>query len=211
MRGLLNRRCGLVDEEDKEDVRSRMVALLEARGDKLPLGLAADLGLMFRYLAGSPEQRRDLLAGGLFVRCAAALLCGSYTGVLEVDAGATGGCEVNSITRSLLINIGQTEMNLAGGPAAEALKFLQAAHMAVCDTCTRMRFSSLASVMLILRVACSSFQSSLPRRRIVAHRNLSALFPHPLTFCLALPWSLCFLMPGRCRGGAGTAAAGERG
>ncbi|KAG2443834.1 hypothetical protein HXX76_002177 [Chlamydomonas incerta] len=119
IRDLRYRGCGLVQDKDKDDVRSRLEALQKARGPRLAQGLAADLGRIFSYLDGDLQARRDLLAGELFVRCAAALLYGGYTGVLEVDAGVAGGCEVNWIDCSLHISIGETKLNPAEVAPAE--------------------------------------------------------------------------------------------
>ncbi|KXZ51221.1 hypothetical protein GPECTOR_13g708 [Gonium pectorale] len=59
----------------------------------------------------SLEARRELLEGDLFVRCVAAVLCKSYTGVLEVDAGVRGGCQVDEGAQALRLRLGQTAFN----------------------------------------------------------------------------------------------------
>ncbi len=110
---------GLDDSAAAADVRRRLVAVQQARGEHLPQELAADLELLVRYLDGGPAERRELLGGGLYVRCAAAHLFGGYTGALEVEAGSGGGCVVETDTLMMPITIRSYS---TGGLAASGLQ-----------------------------------------------------------------------------------------
>lgn len=49
------------------------------------------------------------------MRCTAAMLSSSYTGVLEVDAGAGVGCEVDEAAGALRLRVGEIKYNPEGG------------------------------------------------------------------------------------------------
>ncbi|KAG2426941.1 hypothetical protein HXX76_012726 [Chlamydomonas incerta] len=83
-------------------------------------GLGDDIKAMYDYCrAGSPQERATRLEETLFVRCVAATLRGSYTGVLEVDAGAGIGCEVDEGTCTLRLRAGETKYSAAEMDAAD--------------------------------------------------------------------------------------------
>lgn len=106
IRQLRARGCGLVGAEVVDDVTRRLAAVFRARGDLISLELSSDVGPLFRYLHSGREMRRELLAGKLYVRCTAAMLCRGEMGELEVDAGSSCGYEYINLARVLRINVG---------------------------------------------------------------------------------------------------------
>ncbi|KAG2441484.1 hypothetical protein HXX76_003106 [Chlamydomonas incerta] len=106
------REGGLGQDGAARKVRGFLVALQQREGARVAEGLAADVGALLKYVnTRSSDERQRLLAGALYVRCVAALLEGAYTGVLQVDAGVAGGCEVDKVTAALQLNIGETKYN----------------------------------------------------------------------------------------------------
>ncbi len=95
-------------KKDAAEVRSRLKALMQDLGWNLSPRLIGDVGRLLEYLdARRDEERRELLKSELFVRCAAAVLCGGCMGVLEVEAGAAGACcEYNEVTQVLQVKVG---------------------------------------------------------------------------------------------------------
>lgn len=78
-------------------------------------GLGYDVGQLLSYAgASSTQERAALLETTLFVRCTAAMLSSSYTGVLEVDAGAGVGCEVDEAAGALRLRVGEIKYNPEG-------------------------------------------------------------------------------------------------
>ena len=64
--------------------------------------------------SGSSQERAALLETTLFVRCAAATLRGSCTGVLEVDVGGGVGFEVDQGVGALRLCAGETKNSPEG-------------------------------------------------------------------------------------------------
>lgn len=107
---------GLDNQQAVRVVSRRLVALMAMYRDELPQELGPDLGRLFQYIYAKPEERRELLAGGLFVRCAAAVLCRSEIGELEVEKGtAAWGCEFNGVTQVLQVNMGKLRLDDPAG------------------------------------------------------------------------------------------------
>lgn len=71
--------------------------------------------LLFLLLPNSLQKRVELLETTLFVRCTAAMLHGSYTSMLEVDAGAGIGCELDKGAGALRLRVGKTKYSRDGG------------------------------------------------------------------------------------------------
>ncbi len=71
-----------------------------------------------RRVCGCPvrslQGREKLLETKLFVRCAAAMLHGMWTGGLQVDAGAGVGYEVDEGAGALRLRVGETEYSPEG-------------------------------------------------------------------------------------------------
>ncbi|KAG2454320.1 hypothetical protein HYH02_001347 [Chlamydomonas schloesseri] len=83
-------------------------------------GLGDDIRQLFQYCSGESRQARaELLETQLFVRCAAATLLGAYTGVLEVDAGAGVGGEVDEGAGALRLRAGETKYSPGEMDAAD--------------------------------------------------------------------------------------------
>ncbi|PNW86413.1 hypothetical protein CHLRE_02g085400v5 [Chlamydomonas reinhardtii] len=100
--------CGGLGQDKAAAKRVRdMLVALQQRQD----GPAPEVFVLLNYVNGSLESRRELLTGPLFVRCAAAVLDGRYTGELQVDASAAGGCEVDKVAAALRLNLGETMYN----------------------------------------------------------------------------------------------------
>lgn len=107
--------CGGLGQDKAAAKRVRdMLVALQQRQD----GPAPEVFVLLNYVNGSLESRRELLTGPLFVRCAAAVLDGRYTGELQVDASAAGGCEVDKVAAALRLNLGETMYNPTGKQVA---------------------------------------------------------------------------------------------
>ncbi len=83
----------------------RLVAVMKGYGRDLPGWLLSDLTHFIKYLIAGREGRREVLESWLFVRCAAAVLCGGCTGALEVETRPAGACEYNEVTQVLQVNV----------------------------------------------------------------------------------------------------------
>ncbi len=70
---------------------------------------------MLLRLPGSLQEQEKLLETTLFVRCAAAMLNGVWTGVLQVDGGAGVGYEVDEGAGALRLRVAETEYSPGGG------------------------------------------------------------------------------------------------